>query len=80
MNDWKTPEFWVTAIVNIAAAIIALLVSRGVLTPDEGPLWVDVVEVLAVPIALLVMAFVTRTFLAGQAQVRVARLQAGLRE
>lgn len=80
MNDWKTPEFWTMAIVNIAAAIVAILAARGLLTADEGALWVALVQAVATPVALIVMAIVTKTYLAGQTTIRAARLQAGLRE
>lgn len=78
MNDWKTPEFWTMAIVNIASAIVALLAARGLLSAEEGPLWVAAVKALATPIALLVMAIVTRIYLIGQAAIRQARIQQGL--
>lgn len=78
-DDFKTPEFWTTAIVNIAAAIVAILATRGLLSSEEGQLWVALVEALATPIALLVIGIVTRQYLAGQAAVRQERLRAGLR-
>lgn len=79
MSDWKTPEFVVTALVNIAAAIVAILAARGSLTPEEGNLWVDLVEALATPFALIVIGVVTRTYLNGQTAVRQARIMAGIK-
>ena len=78
MNDWKTPEFWTMAIVNIAAAVIAILSARGLLTSEEGELWVALVQAVALPVALIVMGVVTKQYLAGQTAVRTARIQAGL--
>lgn len=79
MSDWKTPEFVVTALVNIAAAFVAILAARGMLTPEEGNLWVDLVEALATPFALIVIGIVTRTYLNGQTAVRQARIMAGIK-
>jgi hypothetical protein len=80
MQDWKDPSFWITAIVNIAAAIIAVLSVRGLISPDEGELWLALVQAIAAPVAVLVIAIVTRQYLAGQTAVKTARIQAGLRE
>ena len=40
-SDWKTPEFWTMAIVNIATAIVAILATRGILSAEEADLWVQ---------------------------------------
>lgn len=80
MNDWKTPEFWTMAIVNIASAIVAILATRGLLSAEEGQLWVQLVAALATPIALIVIGIVTKQYLAGQTAVRTGRLAAGLRD
>ena len=79
-EDWKRPDFWVMAVVNIAAALVAILATRGVLSAEEGVLWVALVEALATPVALIVIGIVTRQYLAGQATVRQARVHAGLRD
>jgi hypothetical protein len=76
MEDWKTPEFWVTAVVDIAAAVIAVLSIRGLVSPEEGEVWLVLVRAIAAPVAVLVMAIVTQRYLAGQERVRVARIQA----
>lgn len=80
MKDWSSPEFWTMAIVNVAAAVVAILATRGLLSAEEGQLWVALVEAVATPVALLVMAIVTRQYLIGQAAVRMARLHNGIRE
>jgi hypothetical protein len=80
MNDWNKPEFWITAVVNIAAAVIAVLSLRGLIDPAEGELWLALVQAIAAPVAVLVMAIVTRQYLSGQEHIRLARIQAGVRE
>lgn len=80
MDDWKTPEFWVTAVVNIAAAIVAVLSVRGLLSAEEGALWLALVQAIAAPVAVVVMAVVTRRYLAGQEAVRTARIMAGIKQ
>lgn len=80
MNDYKTPEFWTMAVVNIVTAIVAILATRGVLTAEEGELWVQLIEALATPIALVVIGMTTKTYLAGQTQVRQARIMQGFRD
>lgn len=80
MNDYKTPEFWIAALTEIVIAVVAILVSRGLLTADEGALWVQLAKVLIAPITILVMGMVARAYIGHMTQVRTARIQAGLRE
>lgn len=80
MNDYKTPEFWITALTEIVIAVVAILVARGLLASDEGQLWVELARVLIGPIAIIVMGLVAKGYTAHMTQVRVARLTAGLRE
>lgn len=79
-NDWKTPEFWTMAIVNIVTAIVAILATRGLLTADEGELWIQLIEALATPIALIIIGMTTKEYLSGQTKVREARIMQGFRE
>ena len=37
----ETSEFWVTAFVNVVAAVIAILAARGLVSNEEGALWVQ---------------------------------------
>lgn len=80
MNDWKTPEFWVTVVTNIVAAVVAILAARGILAAEEGELWVQLAAAVVLPVALIVIGAVNRSYLAHMGGVRVARLQAGPRE
>jgi uncharacterized membrane protein len=79
-NDWKTPEFWITALTSIVVAVVAILVARGLLTQAEGELWVQLAAAIVGPVAVIVLGLVARGYQAHQTQVRVARLTAGLRE
>jgi len=79
-NDWKTPEFWITALTSIVVAVVAILVARGLLTQAEGELWVQLAAAIVGPVAVIVLGLVARGYQAHQTQVRVARLTSGLRE
>jgi len=76
-NDWKTPEFWISALTAIAVAVVAILVARGILSQEEGEMWVQLVAALVGPIAVIVLGVIAKSFTAHQTAVRVARIQAG---
>lgn len=67
---YKTTEFWITAVVNIAAGIIGILAARGLVTPDEGDLWVALVQAVAVAVAPIVMAIVTAQYTQSRTAVK----------
>ena len=69
---YKTTEFWVTSIVNIAAAIIAILAARGLVNSEEGSLYVVLVQSIAVAVAPIVMAIVTAKYVEGRSKVKAA--------
>lgn len=77
-TGYKTPEFWVTVIVNVASAIIAILSVRGLVSSEEGELWLTLVQAIATPVALVVMAIVTKKYVEGQTEVRKALISNGL--
>ena len=66
----KTTEFWITAAVNIVAAVIAILAGRGLVTQQESELWVVLAQALATAIAPIVMAIVTTGYVNARAQVK----------
>lgn len=76
----KTTEFWIAAAVNVAAAIVAILAARGLLSQEEGSLWVKVVEALATVIAPLVMGIVTKAYIDARRDVKVAFYGGRLRQ
>ena len=52
-QNYKDPQFIVTALTAIAANIVALLVYRGVLNAEEANIWLDLLKtvlVLVVPL------------------------------
>ena len=69
---YKTTEFWITSIVNIAAAIIAILAARGLVNSEEGSLYVVLVQAIAVAVAPIVMGIVTATYVEGRSKVKAA--------
>ena len=80
MSDIKTPEFWVMVVTNIVSAAVAILAARGILTAEEGELWVQLAAAVVLPVALIVIGQVNRAYIAEQGAVKQARLRAGLRE
>ena len=73
MQDMKTPEFWVTVVTNIAAAVVAILAARGILSAEEGELWVALASAVVLPVALLVIGQVNKSYIQAQSAVREAR-------
>lgn len=79
-NDWKSPEFWIAALTSIVTAVVAILVTRGLLSEAEGQLWIQLAVAVIGPVAIIVLGLVARSYLDHMTQVRTARLHAGLRE
>ena len=73
MQDMKTPEFWVTVVTNIVAAVVAILAARGILSAEEGELWVALASAVVLPVALLVIGQVNKSYIQAQSAVREAR-------
>jgi len=71
----ETSEFWITAFVNIVAAIVAILAARGLVSAEEGELWVQLALAIATAVAPLVMAIVSKAYIEGRTQLRVAALR-----
>ena len=74
MNDvkpgYRTTEFWLTAIVNIAGAIIAILAGRGLMTSEDGDLWLVLVQSIAVAIIPLALAIVDAAYIQSRGSVK----------
>lgn len=66
----KTSEFWITAVVNIAAAVIGILAVKGLVSSDEQSLYLALVQSLAVVVAPLVIAIVTGKYIESRAAVK----------
>jgi hypothetical protein len=79
-NDWKSPEFWIEALTGSVTAVIAILVSRGLLSEAEGQLWLQLAAAVIGPVAIIVLGVVAKSYIGHMSNVRAARLQAGIRE
>ncbi len=67
---FKTSEFWITAVVNIAAAVIGLLAARGLVSSEEQSLYLALVQSLAVVVAPLIIAVVTGKYIESRTEVK----------
>jgi hypothetical protein len=67
---YRTSEFWITVVVNLAAAVLAVVAHYGLLTDDESALWLALVRAAAAIAAPLVMAIVSREYIRGRTQVK----------
>ena len=68
----KTTEFWITAAVNVVAAVIAVLAARGMIVQEEAGLYVVLAQAIAVAVAPIVMAIVTGQYVQSRATVKAA--------
>ena len=66
----RTSEFWITAVVNIAGAILAILAARGLVKAEDSDLWLTLVQSLAVTVIPLAMAIVNSAYIQSRAQVK----------
>ena len=74
-QGYKTTEFWITAVANIAGAVIAILAAYGIVKSEEGELWRALVQALALAVVPLVMAFVNGRYINARAAVKTAALK-----
>ncbi len=71
----NTSEFWVTAFVNVVMAVVAILAARGVVSNEEGELWVQLAATIAAVVAPLVMGWVSKSYVEGRQALREASLR-----
>ena len=69
---YKSTEFYIVGAVNIIAAVIAILGIRGLVTAQEGDLYVALASAVATSVAPIVMAFVSGKYIQGRSQVKAA--------
>ena len=67
-----TTEFWIAAAVNIVTAVVGILALRGLLTAQEGNLYIALASAIIAGIAPLVIAFVTGRYINARAVVKAA--------
>ena len=72
----KTSEFWITASVNIAGAIVAILAAYGLITSEEQAVWMRLVQSLAVAIVPLMIAIVNYAYIEGRSKIKAAEITA----
>ena len=66
----RTSEFWLTAVANIAGAIIALLAAYGLLREEEGTLWLALLQALAVAVIPLALAYMNGRYIVARAALK----------
>ena len=66
----KTTEFWITAVVNIVSAVLAIMAARGLVAQEESELWVVLAQAIAVAVAPIVMAITTNGYVQARARVK----------
>ena len=66
----KTSEFWVTALTNVTLAIVAILVMRGLISDEEGELWIQLVSAVFLTLVPVAMAVVTAAYSKSRAEVK----------
>ena len=71
-SGFKTTEFWIVAVVNIVTAVIGILAVRGLVTAEEGNLYIALAYAVVAAMAPLVLAYVTRGYADSRAMVKAA--------
>lgn len=69
---YKTTEFWITAISNIVGAVIAILAARGLVSQEEGALWLTLIQAIAVAAIPVALAFINGRYINSRAEVKTA--------
>ena len=73
----QTTEFKLTTVANIINALLALLVSYGLLTAEQAPLWQTAVLALAVAVIPLASALITKEYTRGRTALKLGAMQPG---
>jgi len=73
---YKTTEFWVTAVVNIALAVFGVLAARGLISEEESALWVTLVQAVAVAVVPLAMAYISKAYVDSRKEVKIETAKA----
>ena len=68
----KTSEFWITIVVNIVTAVMGILAVRGLVSVEEGNLYVVLASAIVAAIAPIVLAFTTGKYIQSRAQVKAS--------
>lgn len=68
----QTTEFWITSIVNIVMAVMALLAVRGLVTETEADLYTTLAQAVVAAVAPIVIAFTSGRYINARAQVKAS--------
>ncbi len=75
-----TSEFWLTATVNIAGAVLAVLAAYGYIKAENQELWLSLVQALAVAVIPVVLAIVNYAYIESRGKVKAAAIAQGCEE
>lgn len=70
LPGYKTTEFWLTGVVNIAGAVIALLAARGLVEQEEGQLWLALVQAVAVAVIPIALAIINKAYIDSRREIK----------
>lgn len=73
----KTTEFWVTSVVNIVTAVIGILAVRGLVSVEEGNLYIQLASAIVAAIAPIVIAYTTGRYINSRTEVKKAQAENG---
>ena len=71
---YRTTEFWLTAILNIAGAVVAILVARNMLTQEEADLWLALVQAIAVAAIPAAIAYATASYTRSRTALKITQI------
>ena len=66
----RTTEFWLTAVVNIAGAILALLAAYGLVKQEQTDLWMSLIQSLAIAVIPLALAIINYAYIESRGKVK----------
>ncbi|MDX1664839.1 MAG: hypothetical protein R3272_13690 [Candidatus Promineifilaceae bacterium] len=68
---YRTTEFWLTALLNVAGAVVAILVARNMLTQQEADLWLALVQAVAVAVIPAAIAYATASYTRSRTALKI---------
>lgn len=72
-----TSEFWITAVANIAGAVIAILAAYGLIKENEQQLWLNLIQALAVALMPLIIGLVNYAYINGRTELKITAVKKG---
>ena len=68
----KTTEFWITIVVNLAGAILAILAAYGLIKQENSTLWIALVQSVAVAVIPIALSLVNYAYIESRGRVKAA--------